>query len=85
MCGNCYDKVKVVNYLCNLNDLKINEEVAYIGDDDNDIEIMKQVAIAGCPSNASNNAKLQCQFISKYKGGDGAVRDFIEYIFEQSR
>lgn len=58
--------------------------VAYIGDDLNDLEIMSAVkehnGIVGCPSNASPLVKATCSFISDYKGGEGAVRNFIEYI-----
>lgn len=58
--------------------------VAYIGDDINDLPCMKAVkdagGIVGCPSDAVESVMKIAQFISDKKGGDGAVRDFIEWI-----
>lgn len=58
--------------------------VAYIGDDINDLEIMKVIKIAGgkvgCPSDAILSVKNLADFISSKSGGDGAVREFIEWL-----
>mgnify|MGYP001316147568 FL=1 len=59
------------------------EEVAYIGDDLNDFEVMKKCGITGCPSDAVDEIKNISDYVSKYKGGEGAVRDFIEWIIKQ--
>lgn len=60
--------------------------VAYIGDDDNDLECMKLVlknkGIVGCPFDASKNVKNISSFVSRHKGGKGAVRDFCEYLLK---
>ena len=61
------------------------ENIAYIGDDENDLSCMNHAHITGCPSNAVQSVKKLCTFCSEYKGGDGAVRDFIEYIISQQR
>lgn len=61
---------------CNLKD------VAYIGDDLIDIECMKICGISGCPSDAIQEIKEISMFISKQKGGEGAVREFIEWILK---
>jgi 3-deoxy-D-manno-octulosonate 8-phosphate phosphatase (KDO 8-P phosphatase) len=58
------------------------QQIAYIGDDDNDIEVMKECGIVGCPKDASKNVLAITDYISPNNGGDGAVRDFIEYIYE---
>lgn len=59
-------------------------EVAYIGDDLNDIvcmrEIKNQGGVTGCPCNASQQIKMISEFVSIYNGGDGAVREFIDWI-----
>ncbi len=80
--GNITDKLSEIIRLCKIYDLDINKHIAYIGDDDNDIDAMKSLAFSGCPANASHNAKKHSQYISKFNGGEGAVRDFLEYIFE---
>lgn len=58
--------------------------VAYIGDDLLDLQCIKPIkgagGIAGCPSNAVKEVIAVCDFISQYKGGEGAVRDFTDYL-----
>lgn len=60
--------------------------VAYIGDDINDFACMLLVreagGIVGCPADAARKVKEIADFISEHKGGDGAVRDFIEWLLK---
>jgi 3-deoxy-D-manno-octulosonate 8-phosphate phosphatase (KDO 8-P phosphatase) len=56
------------------------EEVAYIGDDMNDYDCMMSCAVKGCPADAVPEIKLAVDFIATKKGGDGAVREFIEWL-----
>lgn len=58
------------------------EEVAYIGDDTNDIEIMKKVGLSACPNDATEFAKSVADYVTKSKGGYGAFRDFAELIIQ---
>lgn len=62
-------------------------EVAYIGDDINDIACMYAIkehgGIVGCPHDAVNEVKEICDFISSYDGGNGAVREFIDWIIKE--
>lgn len=59
-------------------------ELAYIGDDDNDLDCMTKIKKAGgfvgCPFDASPNVVRIADYISDKCGGDGAVRDFIERL-----
>lgn len=55
-------------------------EVAYMGDDVNDIDCMRYVGFCVCPSDAVKEVKEIVDFISQYKGGYGAVRDLCEII-----
>ena len=56
-------------------------EVAYIGDDVNCKELLSNVGIAACPENAVDEIKDIPNIIKlKKKGGDGAVREFINII-----
>ncbi len=59
------------------------EEVAYMGDDLNDLECMKVCGLVGCPNDATKDIKKIAHFISNHNGGDGAVRDYIEYVLQQ--
>jgi 3-deoxy-D-manno-octulosonate 8-phosphate phosphatase (KDO 8-P phosphatase) len=56
------------------------DNVAYIGDDDNDLECMRAASLAGCPADASENVIKEADFVSARCGGCGAVREFIEWI-----
>lgn len=60
------------------------DEIAYIGDDENDIECMKLCGIKGCPADALASVKEISDFVSSKNGGDGAVREFIEYILNNN-
>lgn len=69
-----------------INDQSESKEytIAYIGDDDNDLQCMEYVrnisGIIGCPSDASQKIISTADFVCKNKGGDGAVREFIDYL-----
>ncbi len=60
--------------------------IAYIGDDINDFSCMILVkeagGIVGCPKDAVSKVTRIADFVSGYKGGDGAVRNFIEWLVE---
>ena len=58
--------------------------VAYIGDDINDLSCMKEVkkagGLVGCPADAVLEVVSIADYVAKHNGGDGAVRDFIEWL-----
>lgn len=60
------------------------KHVAYIGDDILDLECMNPIkeanGLIGCPFDAVRSVKNISDYISPFTGGNGAVRDFIEYI-----
>lgn len=58
------------------------DEVAFMGDDINDLELLNCARISGCPSDANEECLKVCRFISKYRGGHGAVREFCNFILE---
>jgi len=83
---NCYgkDKLEKVKTICNKLDITL-KEVAYIGDDVNDMELLESVGIKACP----NDAHWKIQMISKMNvmkenGGNGAVREFIDYLIDRN-
>ena len=61
----------------------IYEEMAYIGDDIIDIPSMEIVGIKGCPADAVQEVKAISDFISSKNGGEGAVREFIEWLIRR--
>lgn len=56
------------------------QEIAYIGDDTNDLQIMTAVGLTGCPSDAMSFVKDVADYICPSRGGHGAFRDFAEFI-----
>lgn len=56
------------------------DEIAFIGDDVNDLEIMQAVGIAACPADALLMVKAIAHLICENKGGHGAFREFAEWI-----
>jgi len=60
------------------------DEIAYIGDDVNDFELLNKVGLAACPANAINKIKNipNIHVLSKH-GGSGAVREFVELIIKK--
>lgn len=55
-------------------------QVAYIGDDLNDLPCMNICGFSACPSDAMRQVKDHVDYVCKAKGGEGAVREFIDYL-----
>ena len=56
------------------------EEIAYIGDDVNDLELLKSVGLSAAPSDASDDVIKLCDFTSKHGSGNGAFRELVDLI-----
>jgi arabinose-5-phosphate isomerase len=66
------------------NKLNINyDEIAYIGDDVNDIHILEKVGYSGCPNDAVEECKKIVDVICEKNGGYGCVREFCEKIINK--
>lgn len=74
-----HDKVEIIKLISKK--YKYNfAEIAYIGDDENDLECMNLCGLRGCPSDAEGVVKKIANFVCKCNGGNGAVREFIDYL-----
>lgn len=79
-------KDKVENLKLLLNKLSMTwNQVAYIGDDLNDFQIMQKVAWAACPCDAVEEVKEVCDYVANKEGGKGAVREVIDYLMIHSK
>ena len=76
------DKLSVVRELAKKYHVSL-EEVAYVGDDVNDIPVMEQVGFPCTVNDANSKVKELATYISSYNGGDGAIRDIIEHLFKE--
>lgn len=73
------DKVNQMKLLCDEYGI-IPENIAYIGDDIADIEIIKAVGFGCCVNNAMKEVKDAADYITTRNGGEGAVREVAELI-----
>ena len=58
------------------------EEMAFVGDDIPDYEVMQQVGLPACPADAAPEIKAISKYISTKNGGDGVGRDLIEQVMK---
>ena len=57
-------------------------EVSYIGDDIQDLQILKLVGLPIAVQNAVAEVKDQCLFITQATGGHGAIREVVDMLLE---
>ncbi len=77
------DKLSVAKGVCLDLDISL-EEVAYIGDDIGDLELLLKVGISAAPNNAPEYIKAKVDFVTQKSGGQGAFREFVETILGES-
>jgi len=58
------------------------DQVAYIGDDLNDVPLMSRSGLAVAVGDGSDEAIAQAHYVTKTRGGSGAVREVIELILK---
>lgn len=75
------DKLAEMQKLCSAQGLTL-KEVAYMGDDLNDVELISHVGFGAAPNDACEEVKRNAAFVSAYNGGHGALRELVEYILK---
>lgn len=80
----CKDKLSVANELCDKYNLSL-DEVAYVGDDINDLELIKSVGFGCAVKNASSVVKDAAAYVTSLNGGEGAVREVTDLIISMRR
>ncbi len=61
------------------------DEVAYMGDDVNDVDCLRAVGLSFAPSDAAREAKAAAWTVTSARGGEGAVREAAELILMLNR
>jgi 3-deoxy-D-manno-octulosonate 8-phosphate phosphatase (KDO 8-P phosphatase) len=56
------------------------EEVAYIGDDFNDLPLLRRVGLSAAPADAPLEVRNAAFMVTKRRGGEGCLREFVEAI-----
>ncbi len=82
----CYlgvkNKLALARQLCDELGITLRE-TAFIGDDLNDLPLLREVGFSGCPRNTPWYVKGAARFCGEKNGGEGAFREFVETILAQ--
>jgi 3-deoxy-D-manno-octulosonate 8-phosphate phosphatase (KDO 8-P phosphatase) len=73
------DKKKVLDEIMQRKKLS-PDEIAYIGDDLGDLDVLRTVGLAAAVADAHPVVKEHCHYITRLGGGQGAFRELIEFI-----
>lgn len=81
--AHCYlgvkDKVAQAEALCR--ELGIGlDEAAFIGDDLNDLPLLRKVGFSASPANTPDYVKREVHYVTRVRGGEGAFREFVEKL-----
>ncbi len=57
-----------------------DDEVAYMGDDVNDVPLLQKVGLAACPADARPEVREVVHFVARSPGGRGAVRELCDLV-----
>ena len=72
-------KAQALTEYCNVHQISLSD-VAYVGNDINDLEVMKLVGTTFCPADAYSSIKEISQFILSSKGGNGVSREILDLL-----
>lgn len=60
------------------------DQIAYMGDDLNDLDAMSYCGFTACPADAVDAVRKAAKYVCRSNGGRGAVREFVEYLLSLS-
>lgn len=58
------------------------EEIAYIGDDLNDLDCIRYCGVTACPADATTEVIEAVTYVCRHDGGRGAVREFADWVMK---
>lgn len=73
------DKLEVFEKLVSFHKLK-KKEVAYVGDDINDLGALKNCGLSACPADAISYVRDKADLVTQAKGGQGVVREVADLV-----
>lgn len=74
-------KELILEKICKKFDVK-KDQIAYVGDDINDLKIMQLVGFSACPKNGMDIIKKNSDYVCTLDGGDGVLREITEIILK---
>ena len=85
--SHCYigvkDKVAQAEEVCRELGITL-DEVAFIGDDLNDLPLLRKVGFSASPCNTPDYVKQEVKYVTVAHGGHGAFREFVEKILQDN-
>ena len=81
--ASCNDKKHTLKKVCEQNDFDL-QKVVYIGNDLNDLEVMKIVGFPIAPADAHPDIKSVAKLVTKAKGGKGVIRELSDVIISKA-
>ncbi len=78
------NKLSCIKQICLEHNIPL-ENVAYIGDDINDLEVVENVGFGCCVPDADRSLKQKSKYVTQKNGGDGAVREVIDFLLQEKR
>jgi 3-deoxy-D-manno-octulosonate 8-phosphate phosphatase (KDO 8-P phosphatase) len=79
---SCKDKARALQNIATIHNLELHE-VCFMGDDVNDLPALEIAGLAAAPADAQPAIRAKCRFVSRARGGNGAVRELIEMILSE--
>ena len=79
-----FEKVEAFDRICKKAKIK-KEEVCYVGDDVNDVPLFGRVGLAVAVPNGRPEARRAAHYVTKARGGEGAVREVIELLLKAQK
>ena len=75
------DKLSVIRDMATRHGISLRQ-IAYIGDDVNDIEALQAVGLSAAPADGLAQVLKVVDYVCRQKGGEGAVRELVEMLLE---
>ncbi|MEA5129295.1 MAG: HAD-IIIA family hydrolase [Proteiniphilum sp.] len=73
------DKLGLAKSICEERRISL-QDVAFIGDDINDLPLLRAVGLSATPADASDYIQREVDYVTQTRGGQGAFREFVEKI-----
>ena len=77
----CKDKAEDFRHFCKAVGLEPSQ-VAYVGDDIPDVEVIRAAGLGVTPADGVAEAKEAADFVSPFPGGKGCIRDLVERVLK---
>ena len=78
---NCKQKADALRTFAERWQLDLSR-ICFMGDDVNDLPALRLAGLAAAPANARPAVLEQAEFVSSFRGGDGAVRELVDAILK---